>query len=171
MNSLFQANYSLPGVYTAMWNLHGTSTGRDCSAQSNIADVSKVLAASDVSNRTQWAAAALLWNAVQSQDLDATASLQAFIHGAPWSNIESTDGPVADDDDKFLGSASGFNFDFAMQTVSQDAVDYKDKGQPSNTQISRVDDVASAALNRMYSVALGRLVWLPENFLLCSLKA
>ncbi len=156
MNKLFDADHTLNYVYNSLWLALGTTTGSNCSAQSLLVDVAPALTMSHSPNRTEWVQAAILWNLVESQDVNSTKALRDFAKDAPWSEANQPDGPVSDDVDSFAVAASGFTFNFATQSISQQAVSFITSGQPTDEQISRVGGTALSALNRMYSFALGR---------------
>lgn len=153
VNNLFTTNYSDNAVYVAIWTAQGSVPDSNCASQSLLIDVAPGLLAADYPNRTAWAQAALLWNLVQSQDTNS--SLQNFVINAPWSKLDS-DGPVDDPLLTYSTSASGFTFDFASQTVTQQSVSFVSNGQPSSVQNSRVGATAHNTLDRMYSYALGK---------------
>lgn len=154
MNELFDTNYTTNSVYTAIWLANGLTTGSNCATQAILIDTPGLSSAS-TPNRTSWARSALLWNLVQSQNVTATASLKSFTSSAPWSTL-SSDGPVSGESSSFSITVSGFEFDFAAQTISQPTVSFENIGEPSTDQISRVGTTPMAALNRMYSYGLGR---------------
>ncbi|KAF5375248.1 hypothetical protein D9758_000181 [Tetrapyrgos nigripes] len=151
MNELFSTNHTNATVYNSLWFAVGSPSGDSCARQAILIDAGPALSSITHPNRTRWTQAALLWNTVQSQDADASQSLRDFIKSAPWSSIDSSDGPVDDHSLSFSTSASGFIFNFASQTVDPQSADFKESGQPVNEQISRVGDTALQALNRMYS--------------------
>lgn len=154
MNTLFNSNYSNNAVYIAVWSAQGSVTESTCAPQSLLVDVAPGLVSGNFPNRTAWAQSALLWNLVQSQDTVAAASLQNFVVEAPWSKLANSDGPVDDPLSTYSTSASGFIFDFASQTVTQQSVSFVSNGQPTSTQNSRVGAIAHNTLDRMYSYAL-----------------
>ncbi|KAJ4489357.1 hypothetical protein C8J55DRAFT_450419 [Lentinula edodes] len=151
MNQLFNINYSVDEVYTAIWLADGSPTGSNCASQALLIDTPG-LSSVNTPNRTSWARSAMLWNLVQSQDVTAIHNLQSFTNGAPWSTL-SSDGPITGKSSSFSVTVSGFTFDFADQTITQPAVSFTDNGQPVSAQISRVGSTALAALNRMYTYA------------------
>lgn len=161
MNQVFKTNYSTAAVYVAIWSAQGSVTDSSCASQSLLTDVSPGLVYGNYPNRTTWAQSALLWNLVQSQDVEAISALQTFIKKAPWPQLSNSDGPVADPLSTFSTQASGFTFDFAAQTITQPSVSFVSNGQPSSDQLSRVGGIAHNALDRMYSYALGTFM----NFL------
>lgn len=154
MNQLFNINYSVDEVYTAIWLADGSPTGSNCASQALLIDTPG-LSSANTPNRTSWARSAMLWNLVQSQDVTAMHNLQSFTNGAPWSTL-SSDGPITGKSSSFSVTVSGFTFDFADQTITQPAVSFTDNGQPLSAQISRVGSTALAALNRMYTYAAGK---------------
>ncbi|KAK0198356.1 hypothetical protein F5146DRAFT_1100074 [Armillaria mellea] len=145
MNKLFDTDHTLN---------YGLPQGNDCSVQSLLVDVAPALTMSKSPNRTEWAQAAILWNVVESQDVSSAKDLRDFAKDAPWSEANQADGPVSDDAGSFAVTESGFTFNFATQSISQQAVSFITGGQPTDEQISRVGGTALSALNRMYSFAL-----------------
>jgi hypothetical protein len=80
--------------------------------------------------------------------------MQTFLRNAPWKELGNVDGPVAPSA-SFTLSISGFDFDFAAQTVSQPSVSFVSNGSPTSEQAAQVGSTAHTALDRMYSFALG----------------
>lgn len=107
-------------------------------------------------NRTQWAQSALLWNLVQSQDIQAVSVMQKFVVGANWKQLGSLDGPVPDSV-SFSTTVSGFKFNFAAQEVTQPSASFVASGEPTYAQIAQVGSTAMSALDRMYSFAIGEV--------------
>lgn len=160
VNQLFNANLSTHTVATALWNTQGAPLNGNCAYQAIVIDVGPSLQVATSPNRTAWARSALLWQLVQTVDLSIISDLQSFIGATDFSQL-SQDGPVQDPSSKFNSTSAGFNFDFASQTVAHPAVSWKTTGQPSSAQISQVNDIASGALDRMYSFAVGKPKSLP----------
>ncbi|KAK0478400.1 hypothetical protein IW261DRAFT_1337669 [Armillaria novae-zelandiae] len=154
MNKLFDTDYTVYDVYNSLWLALGTTTGNDCSTQSLLVDVAPALTMSKSPNRTEWAQAAILWNLVESQDASSTKDMRDFAKDAPWSEVNQPDGLVSDDAGSFAVTELGFTFNFATQSISQQAVSFITGGQPTDEQISRVGGTALSALNGMYSFAL-----------------
>lgn len=127
---------------------------KNCAYQAILVDVGSALSAATFPNRTAWARSALLWQLVQTADLSTVSDLQSFVSGSDFSSF-TQDGPIEDPSLKFNSTSAGFNFDFAAQTVTQPAVTWENIGQPSSAQISEVSDIASKALDRMYTFAVG----------------
>lgn len=92
---------------------------------------------------------------MQSEDLSAASTLQNFVRGADWSSLGVSDGAVPDPSNKFSVQVSGYNFDFAAQTVTAPPATFRAQGQPSQAQLNEVNSVAEAALDRMYTFAQG----------------
>lgn len=136
----------------AVFAVQGAPIGNDCRPQALLVDVSPGLQSSTFPNRTAWAQAAILWNYVRSQDISATSQLGRFASNAPWSSITS-DGPAADPSNTYATTQSGYTFDFAAQRIFAPPTTFIEGGQPSAAQIAQVNDVAHAALDRMYTVA------------------
>ncbi|KAK7058876.1 hypothetical protein VNI00_001500 [Paramarasmius palmivorus] len=153
VNTFFGTNFSQSSTYTSIWLAQSSpSQSDDCAPQALLIDVAPGLLAADSPKRTQWARAALLWNLLKSQDVNAAESLKSFVANAPWSTI-SGDGVVEDKTNQFSTMVSGFTFNFATQQVSQQSVTFAASGRPTDAQAKQVGTVALAALNRMYSFA------------------
>ncbi|CAL1695502.1 unnamed protein product [Somion occarium] len=152
LNAQFGADYTPASLATSIWQAQG-APGDDCSKQALLVDVAPGLNATTASNRAKWAQAALLWNLVQSGNLADVAQLQEFVVKAPWNSLGSSDGPTSDSSSRFTTTVSGFQFNFAGQTVTPPSVTFVDVGQPSQEQIGRTNGVSRAALDRMYTFA------------------
>lgn len=157
MNTLFGADFSAGDVANALWLAQGSPTGSNCASQSLLTDVAPALNGTTSPNRTTWVQSALLWNLVQSQDLSAVSKMRNFVVSADWAKAGSADGPVSDASSSFSIDVSGFGFDFEAQTVTEPTkATFVGNGQPSSAQIAEVDSTAEAALDRMYTFALGQ---------------
>lgn len=137
--------------------MQGSPTTRNCADQALLINVGSNLNQTTYPNRTQWAQAALLWNAVQTQDINSVQQLQKNVQALPWKNIAGSDGPVSAES-TFAITSSGFTYDFASQTLTQPSASFISLGQPPNAQIAQVNSVSMAALDRMYSYAQGMLL-------------
>lgn len=156
LNNFFNASYTPNSLAAAVWEVQGAPLASQCTNQALLVDVAPALDLSKVPNRTEWAQSAMLWNLVQSQNMTALLDMQNFILKAPWSELAQADGPVSNPPSRFSLLESGFIFDFAAQTVTQPTVSFVSNGQPSSAQTAQVGSTASAALDRMYSFALGK---------------
>lgn len=156
LNDAFSINMTANSVYNNIWLAQGSTTGSNCASQSLLVDVGKDLDPQTFPNRTRWAQTSLLWNVVQSQDLQASTELRTFVQNAPWQLLQASDGPRSINSSDFTTTVSGFTFNFATQTVSQPPVSFITQGQPTNAQVAQVGSVAGSALDRMYSFALGK---------------
>ena len=134
--------------------MQGSPTGGNCASQALFLDVGNNIDEISYPNRTQWAQAALLWNVLQTQDIDSLQKMQRFVQNLPWKTLGGADGPV-NEELPFVTTISGFSYNFASQTVSQPAASFITLGQPANAQIARVNSGAQATLDRMYSFAQG----------------
>ncbi|KIY47058.1 hypothetical protein FISHEDRAFT_66228 [Fistulina hepatica ATCC 64428] len=152
VNELFNANFSNSSVYESIWLVQGSSSDGVCTEQALAVDVAKGLDVTTAPNRTTWAQAAILWNLVLA--LDSSNKLKSFVNSAPWSSLDSTDGPTTDETGSFSITENGYTFDFAAQNVTAPNVSFATNGQPTSSQIEQADDVATAALDRMYSYAV-----------------
>lgn len=157
VNKNFGTNFTANSMSNALFQVQGAPSNNNCAYQAIVVDVGPALDPSQYPNRTQWAQSALLWNLVQSQDTTALSSMQTFLLNAPWSKLAPADGPVSSGDiSAFNTTASGFIFNYALQTVSQPNATFVDNGQPSSAQMAQVGGAAQTVLNRMYSYALGK---------------
>lgn len=157
VNQAFDVNITATLAYSSIWIMQGSPTTRSCNSQAVLLDVGTVLGQENNPNRTQWTQAALLWNAIQTEDMTSAQNLQNSVKALPWSNIASSDGPVGADP-AFSITSSGFIFNFASQSLSQPAGSFISLGQPSNAQIAEVSENANATLNRMYTFAQGMFI-------------
>ncbi|KAI0094777.1 hypothetical protein BDY19DRAFT_988579 [Irpex rosettiformis] len=154
MNTAFTTSYSADFVSDAIWQVQGISTESSCVNQVSLIDVAPALDSTTSPNRTQWTQAALLWNLVRSESISANQQMLDFVQNADWKSLSSSDGPTDDTSLKFALTVTGYNFDFAAQIVTVPTSTFVDKGQPSNGQLGRVNDIAHGALDRMYSFAI-----------------
>lgn len=154
LNDKFSSSYTNADVYTSLWYAQGTTGSKDCSEQALLVDTGKSLSAQTYPERVKWTRAALLWNIVQSQDVEAANSMRKFVQKLPWSDL-GNDGPIdAQPSSTFTSTFAGYTYNFAKQEVSQPSTTFINQGQPLNAQIARVGQKAQAALDRMYSYAL-----------------
>ncbi|KAJ7293680.1 hypothetical protein C8J57DRAFT_1269665 [Mycena rebaudengoi] len=147
MNRLFNTNFTTNEVYTWIWTTQGTTTGKNCASQATLVDVGVTLSLQNFPNRTQWVQAALLWD-LQSLN---TSTLQQFVIDAPWS-ILTVDGPASvSNTTLFSTGASGYQFDFAAQTILPPALSFATDGSPTPDQAAEV--TSTAPLDRMYTAS------------------
>ncbi|KAI9513030.1 hypothetical protein F5148DRAFT_972413 [Russula earlei] len=151
VNDRFNANFTLATVVNAMTS-GASAPGNDCAAQARVVDVSPALDAQSVPNRTEWAQGALLWSFVLSQNTSGVGNLRDFISTANWKSLP-VDGPIAGFSSKFSTTELGYTFDFAAQIISEPSVSFVTDGQPSSGQLAEVNNIARAALDRMYTFA------------------
>lgn len=168
LNNFLNTNYTPNSLAAAVWEVQGAPPSNQCNHQALLVDVAPALDSTKAPNRTEWAQSAILWNLVQSQNMTALLDMQKFISKAPWSELAQADGPVSNPSSRFSLSESGFIFDFAAQSVIQPTVSFVNNGQPSSAQISQVGSAALAALDRMYSFALGKNQETLVNIYVCS---
>jgi len=107
-------------------------------------DVGAAVALANFPNRTEWAQSALLWD-LQSLN---NSGLQDFVvHGAL-----TVDGPVnVTNSSSFSTISSGYQFDFAAQSITIPSVSFLTDGAPTSAQAAEV--ATTAPLDRMYSFA------------------
>ncbi|KAJ7235914.1 hypothetical protein B0H12DRAFT_134216 [Mycena haematopus] len=145
MNTLFQTNFTLNEVYIWIWTQMGTITAPNCAAQAVLVDVGASVALTNFPNRTTWAQAALLFDL---QSLNNT-GLQSFVVNAPWALL-TVDGPAnVSNTSLFTTVASGYQYDFAGQTIAVPPVSFSSDGAPTQAQAAEVAN--TAPLDRMYS--------------------
>lgn len=155
LNNVFKDNMNTSSIYNNIWLAQG-SVDNNCTSQALLLDVGLNLRPDVFPNRTLWAQAALLWNLVQSQDLQAARVLKQFVVTAPWHLIQQVDGPVADSANAFSVFSDGFLYNFATQTVSQPSASFVADGNPTSDQVSRLGLVGIRALDRMYGISQGK---------------
>lgn len=154
VNREFSVNLTSASTYSNIWLMQGSPTTNDCASQALLLDVGPDINQLTSPNRTQWVRAAMLWNAVQTQDIDASQKMTDFVQSRSWNTLNNTDGPV-NADPSFSTTIAGFTYNYAAQTVTQPSATFVGLGQPSNEQISRVSSVAQSTLDRMYTYAQG----------------
>lgn len=155
VNSIFAANFTGSQLSDAVVSIVGTSTSGLCTKQAKLVDVEPGLDSASAPNRTAWAQAAILWNIGMSEDVNATTTLQEFVSSAPWKDLSSADGPTTDPSSGFAFVASGFTFDFALQSVAPLKQTFVNTAKPTDAQLGEVSVVAGQVLDRMYSYATG----------------
>jgi len=153
MNGQFGINITATYAYTSIWMLQGNPTTANCATQALLLDTGKDLDTQAYPKRAQWARGALLWNALQTQDVDTVGKLQAFVQKLPWKSLEAQDTAVNHAD--FSITIAGYAYDFAAQTAVQPTASFTVQGQPTQDQIGRVNGDARAALDRMYTNGQG----------------
>jgi hypothetical protein len=139
-------------IYNDIWLAQGAVPGSNCASQSLLVDVAPALNPRVLPNVTQWAQTALLWNLIESQDIQAVAKLQNFIQKAPWNMF----GQSIENVSSFSALVSGYTFDFATQEVTQPNISFVTLSQPTSAQLAQVGPVAHSALDRIYSFAVGK---------------
>jgi hypothetical protein len=168
VNKNFATNISLTSAYNNLWIMQGSPTTSNCASQALLADIGKGNGENLYPNYTQWAQTALLWNAIQTKDVDVAGQLQQFVQKIPWTSLGSTDGPVStvtDSKPGFSTTVAGFIFNFASQTVTPPSASFVTLGQPTNAQISRVSSQTQSTLDRMYAFAQGMYLFaVPQAF-------
>ena len=158
VNQNFATSISLTSAYNSLWIMQGTPATSNCASQALLADIGKGNDEDLYPNHTQWAQTALLWNAIQTEDIDAAGQLQRFVQKIPWTSLGTSDGSastVADSEPGFSTTVAGFVFNFASQTVTPPSASFVTLGQPTNAQISRVSSQTQSTLDRMYTFAQG----------------
>ncbi|KAF8622911.1 hypothetical protein AX15_006672 [Amanita polypyramis BW_CC] len=148
----FKLNLTVKDVYIGLWQAQGSPPSRSkCTDQALLIDVAPALDSRSSPNRTQWARTAILWNLVESQDLEASRTLKSFVLEAPWNELlkNKITGQTT-----FITNVSGYTFDFASQIVLPPAQSYSAIGQPSAEQDSRVNSISRSALDYMYGYAV-----------------
>lgn len=158
MNRLFSTNFSPNDVYLWVWTTQGTVTTENCASQATLVDVGASVALRNFPNRTQWAESALLWD-LQSLN---SSGLQDFVVNAPWAML-TVDGPTNfTNASVFSAVASGYQFDFASQTITVPSISFLTDGAPASAQAAQV--ASTVPLDRMYSFAAGMcLLSLPSS--------
>ncbi|PPQ64410.1 hypothetical protein CVT26_002117 [Gymnopilus dilepis] len=153
VNRQFNTNVSSSNAYLKIWMLQGSPATSTCSSQALLLDVGNGITQTTYPNRTQWTQAAMLWNALQTQDTVASQTMKKFVQSLPWSQLGSADGPVNTASSSFSTTIAGFTYNFASQNVTEPPASFVTLGQPSNGQISQVSTNALSTLDRMYTYA------------------
>ncbi|KAJ7783895.1 hypothetical protein DFH07DRAFT_727275 [Mycena maculata] len=147
MNRLFGTNFTPNDVYLWIWTVQGTITGNNCAPQATLVDVGAAATLANFPNRTEWAQSALLWDLQSLNNSD----LQDFVVNAPWASL-TVDGPVnVTNTSTFSTVASGYQFDFAAQTITVPSISFLTDGAPTSAQAAEV--ASTVPLDRMYSFA------------------
>ena len=105
--------------------------------------------------RSTWAQSALLWNLALSVDLNATSYLQDFVRTADWKVLASSDGPTTISGAGYATEVSGYQFDFAAQTLQPAHASFAVDGEPPSNQLAKVNSASQTVLNSMYTHAVG----------------
>ncbi|KAL5518881.1 hypothetical protein ACEPAH_564 [Sanghuangporus vaninii] len=153
VNQLFSSSFTEEEMSDAVVIAAGVPPDGLCSNQALLIDVEPGLDSATAPNRTKWAQAAMLWNLAVTQDISEAMALQNFVSSAPWRMLSSIDGPVDDGSGRFTSNVSGYNFDFASQTVSPLSSKFRNSS-PSEDQIEALSMTAVNVLDRMYSFAI-----------------
>ncbi|KAF8912758.1 hypothetical protein CPB84DRAFT_1670754 [Gymnopilus junonius] len=153
VNQQFSANFSTSSAYLDIWILEGSPATSNCASQALLIDIGNGINHTTYPNRTQWVQAAMLWNALQTQDTIASQSMKNFVQSLPWSQLNTADGPVNTSSSAFSTTIAGFSYNFASQTVTAPFASFVTLGQPTNAQIAQVSTNALSTLNRMYAYA------------------
>ncbi|KAJ8521446.1 hypothetical protein ONZ45_g1857 [Pleurotus djamor] len=150
LNENFKTNYTSRSLALSLFYALGSpSNGANCANQALQVDVAFSIPSTQAT-RASWAQAALLWNLVESGDVEGNNRLRDFAVKAPWKELDSG----GSDTSAFTIASSGFLFDFAEQTAApQKTLSFDDSTSLSSTQKSRVGGVAQNALGRMYTFA------------------
>lgn len=152
LNDQFMVNFTDGDVYISLWQAQGTPSGSNCAGQALLIDVAPALSSINTPNLTQWARTAILWNLVESQDLEASQTLRTFVVQAPWDKVTLNN---STQQDTFRTNVSGYTFDFASQSVMAPARSFSAVARPSTEQNSRVNPSIRTALDYMYGYAVG----------------
>lgn len=153
VNEFFSMNITPSDVYNSLWYMQGSTSRGDCSPQSLVVDVGKRLSPETSPTRTRWTQAAMLWNVVQSQDVQATEKMKLIVQGAPWSILDGDEPIPAAAKEAFIATISGYIFDFAAQSVTPPTATFSSEGQPPREQMARVGPVSTLALDKVYTSA------------------
>ena len=166
VNQNFATNISLTSAYNSLWIKQGSPTTSNCASQALLVDIGKDNDENLYPNHTQWAQTALLWNAIQTEDVDAAGQLQQFVQKISWTSLGTTDGSLSTvAEPGFSKTVAGYIFNFASQTVTPPSASFVTLGQPTNAQISRVSSQTLSTLDRMYAFAQGMFL---SQYLNCS---
>ncbi|KAK2461838.1 hypothetical protein APHAL10511_006301 [Amanita phalloides] len=151
LNDQFMVNFTVGDVYISLWQAQGSPSGSNCAMQALQIDVAPALDSLTEPNRTQWTRSAILWNLVESQDLDASQKLRTSVVHAPWNELAANKSIKRS---AFSFSVSGYIFDFVSQTIVAPSQSFDAIAQPSAEQNGRVNSLMKTALDYVYGYAI-----------------
>lgn len=145
-----KTNYTAQSVALTLWDMQGSPVGGNCAQQAILLDVNPSHA-DDA--HLQWARSAVLWSALQSEDVTASADLRSFVTALDYSKKDESNqtslGP-------FQTLSSGFLFDFSEMTVTPPSVTWRTAVSPSDTETSQVSQSMESVLDRFYTYSNGQ---------------
>jgi hypothetical protein len=147
-------NITKSDLALTMWDLKGQPTS-NCAEQVILVDISPALNQTNSPNRTEWGRTAVLYNLFRTQDLAATETFRSSIAKADFSVLEGSDESITDDSKRIVFQVSGYVYDLSSMKFAPSAVSWTSDSGVDQSQIGRVGNTASNALDRMYSFAAG----------------
>jgi hypothetical protein len=152
-NSAFNVNFTAQDVATSLFDAMGIPPANNCAYQAILVDAGSGLRVGTFPVRTLWARSALLWHLIQTTDTSTISYIRTFLGKTDFAALES-DGVI--DKSGYQIASSGFVFDFAKMAVTIESISWKNDSQSPDDETSKVKDVLSAVLDRIYSNALGK---------------
>ncbi|KAG9017508.1 hypothetical protein FRB90_001017 [Tulasnella sp. 427] len=141
-NTAMKTNYTAQSVALTLWDMQGSAVGGNCAQQALLLDISPSHA-DDA--HLQWARSAVLWSALQSEDVAASVDLRKFVSALDYSKVN--DGTA----DQFQKLTSGFLFDFAGMTVTPPSLTWRAAVSPSDAQTGQVSQSMESVLDQFYT--------------------
>lgn len=151
-NSAFNTSFTTQDVATSLFDAMGIPPNNNCAYQAILVDAGSKLRVGASPVRTSWARSALLWHLIQTTDTSAVSNIQTFLKKTDFTALKSDS---AVDQSGYQVANSGFVFDFAEMAVTIEDISWKDDAQVPDSEASKVSDILSVTLDKMYSNALG----------------
>ncbi|KAG8850568.1 hypothetical protein FRB96_009659 [Tulasnella sp. 330] len=149
-NALLNTTYTATSVALIMWDIQGAPAGGNCAQQANLLAVDPKNA--DIAHST-WATAAVLYSALQSEDLVAAEALRAFVNSLDFSSVSSNDTVRARSVATFQKLSSGFIFDFQAMTITAPPLTWRADANPSSEDVAQISSSLEAVLDRFATSA------------------
>ena len=154
-NSAFNTNFTAQDVANSLFDAMGIPPNNNCAFQAILVDTGSKLRVHTSPIRTSWARSALLWQLIQTTDTPTISSIRAFLEKADFAAL-GTDTVV--EKSGYQITSDGFVFDFAKMAVTIQSLSWKADAQVPDSEASKVKDILSSVLDKMYSNALGECV-------------
>ncbi|KAG9011676.1 hypothetical protein FRB93_002737 [Tulasnella sp. JGI-2019a] len=150
-NALLNTSYTATSVALTIWDMQGTPVGGNCAQQAALLDIEPKNA--DTTHLT-WASAAVLYSALQSEDLIAAQALRAFVTSLDFSTASSNSTiKMRSASQTFQKLSSGFIFDFEAMTITAPPLTWKVDASPSSEDVAQVPSSLEAVLDRFTTSA------------------
>lgn len=148
-----KTNYTTQSVALTLWDMQGSPVGGNCAQQAILLDINPSHADD---THLQWARSAVLWSALQSEDVAASAELRKFVSALDYSKMDDSTGVTGQGAlGPFQTLASGFLFDFAQMAVTAPSLAWRAAVAPSDAQTGQVSESMESVLDRFYTSSSG----------------